>query len=120
MKEINEATWFAEVTCSSTPVAVHFYAEWSPACRDIECLLEEYEQRFAGKLKFVKIDIDSNEAVRIANRIIAPPSLIIYYKGIPVNGIAGPQPPWVYENRITRAIRLYERRLKNKNANRRR
>ncbi len=120
MKEISEATWFTEVTCSSTPVAVHFYAEWSPACRDIECLLEEYEQRFAGRMKFVKINIDTNEAVRIANRVIAPPTLIIYYKGIPVNGVPGPQPRWVYENRILRAIRLYERRLKNKVTNRRR
>ncbi len=112
MREISEATWHQEVTCSSIPVAVHFYAHWSPASAEIECLLEEYEQRFRGRLKFVKIDIDANPGIRLANRIIVPPSFIIFYRGVPVNGAPGPQPRWVYENRILRAIRLYERRLK--------
>jgi len=111
MKEIDQTTWFTEVTCSRTPVAVTFYAEWSPASTKVEMLLEKYESSLEGKMKFVKIDIDKNEDLRISQRIIAAPTVIIYYKGIPILGVPGPQPEHVYENRIKRALRLYENRL---------
>ncbi len=111
MKEINQTNWFVEVTCSRTPVAVCYYAEWSPASFQIEAMLEKYEMELQGRMKFVKVDIDKNEDLRISQRVITVPTLIIYYKGIPLFGVPGPQPEHVYENRIRRALRLYERRL---------
>ncbi len=114
MKEIDQPTWFTEVTCSRTPVAVNFYAEWSPSSAEVETILEKYENSLAGRMKFVKMNIDKNEDLRISQRIITVPTLIIYYKGIPVIGAPGPQPEHVYESKINRAVRLYENRLRKK------
>jgi len=110
MKQINENEWFTEVTCSSVPVAVAFFADWSPSCRDIEGILEEYEES-EGNMKFVKVDIDENKDLRVSQRVIAPPTVIIYYKGVPLSGIPGSQPEHVYDNRISRAVRLYQKSL---------
>ena len=62
MKEIDQPTWFTEVTCSRTPVAVNFYAEWSPSSAEVEMILEKYENSLAGRMKFVKMNIDKNRS----------------------------------------------------------
>ena len=44
---------------SSIPVLVKFGADaWCQPCKQIQPILEELEQEYAGKVKFIHVDID--------------------------------------------------------------
>ena len=66
--EITDATFEEEVVKSDTPVVVDFWAEWCGPCKMIAPLVEELAGEYEGKVKFTKLDVDSeppdSDAVR--------------------------------------------------------
>lgn len=66
---------------ASEPVLVDFFATWCGPCRLIVPILDELSGTYAGKVKFVKLDID--EAPEIAERyaVSGVPTLIVFKGG---------------------------------------
>ena len=58
--EITDATFQHEVVNSDTPVVVDFWAEWCGPCKMIAPIVEELAGEYDGKVKFTKLDVDSN------------------------------------------------------------
>ena len=57
---ITDATFEEEVIKSDTPVLVDFWAEWCGPCKMIAPLVDELAEEFDGRVKFTKLDVDSN------------------------------------------------------------
>ena len=70
-----------EVLKASTPVLVDFWAEWCAPCRAIAPTLEEIAVEYAGRLKVVKLDVDSNQKIPPKYGIRGIPSLAIFKAG---------------------------------------
>jgi len=55
IKYISDASFDADVTHSSTPVLVDYWAEWCGPCKMIAPILEEVSKDYAGKLQIAKM-----------------------------------------------------------------
>lgn len=70
---VTDADFEAEVLKSKLPVVVDFYADWCGPCKAVAPVLEELSTRLAGKVRFVKIDVERNPYVAAAFRVQSIP-----------------------------------------------
>jgi thioredoxin 1 len=81
VKDISDATFEAEVMKSNLPVMVDFWAEWCGPCRAMTPIVESVAQKFAGKAKIVKINVDDNQSVTQRFGIKGIPTMIVFKDG---------------------------------------
>ncbi len=78
---VTEATFENEVKKAGQPVLVDFWAEWCGPCRTVAPILEELSKEFAGQLKVVKLDVESNPKIAQAYNIRGIPALLLFKNG---------------------------------------
>jgi thioredoxin 1 len=78
---VTDATFDSEVKNADVPVLVDFWAEWCGPCRQVAPILEELSKELEGKLKVVKLDVDSNPRIAQAYNIRGIPSLLLFKNG---------------------------------------
>lgn len=98
--EVTDATFATEVLQSELPVLVDFWAPWCGPCRMIAPVLEQMAQKYAGKIKIAKMNVDENSFIPTQYYIQAIPTLILYRAGQPVDKIVGALPGPALEKRI--------------------
>ena len=89
---VTDSTFEEEVLKADRPVLVDFWAEWCAPCRAIAPTLEEIAGEYEGKLKVVKLDVDSNKEIPKKYGIRGIPSLAIFKAGEPVGMEMGALP----------------------------
>ena len=76
-----DASFEAEVINSDIPVLVDYWAEWCGPCKMIAPVLEEVAESYAGKIKIVKVDVDSNKEIAQKHGIRGIPTLMVFKDG---------------------------------------
>lgn len=102
--EITDDTFNDEVVNSETPVLVDFWAEWCGPCKMIAPIVEELAEEFDGKIKFTKLDVDSNPQSAMNFGIRGIPTLLIFHDGKPVDQVVGAVPKSVLKKRLEAAL----------------
>lgn len=89
MTELTERDFAAAVLHADVPVLVDFHATWCGPCRMLAPVLEQLAGEFAGRIKFVKVDVD--EAPELAGRyqITGVPTLVFFQNGRVVDMVVG-------------------------------
>ena len=81
--QLNEQTFTQDVLQSSTPVLVDYWAEWCGPCRAIAPVVENIAEKYAGKLKVGKLNVDQNPDITAQYNIRSIPTLILFKNGQP-------------------------------------
>ena len=81
-----------EVLKSNIPVVVDFWAEWCGPCRMVAHIVEELSEEYTGKIKFGKLDVDSNPGTASRFGIRSIPTLLIFKAGEEVGRLIGAKP----------------------------
>ena len=89
---VTDATFAEEVTNSSIPVVVDFWAEWCGPCKQIGPALEELSNEMAGKVKIVKVNVDENPGSPAQFGVRGIPALFLVKDGKVVSNKTGAAP----------------------------
>ena len=88
-REINDEQFQVEVSSSSEPVLVDFWAAWCGPCRMVAPVLEELATEYDDKVKILKVNVDENPDTASRYGIMSIPTLILFKNGEPVQTIVG-------------------------------
>jgi thioredoxin 2 len=84
---------FAEVVdAAALPVLVDLWAPWCGPCRMVSPALERLAHRYAGRVKLVKVNVDTSRQVASRFQAQSIPTLLLIDHGRPVARQVGAAP----------------------------
>jgi len=86
---VHDANFEAEVLQASEPVLVDFWAEWCRPCIAMDPILEQLSVELAGKVKIVKLDVETNPGITSRYNVRAMPTMIVFKNGMPADARIG-------------------------------
>jgi thioredoxin 1 len=102
--EISDATFDREVLQSEQPVVVDFWAVWCGPCKAIAPIVDGIAQKYAGKVKVMKVNVDENNATPSRYGIRGIPSLLFFKGGKVTDQIVGFVAQEVIEEKVQRLL----------------
>lgn len=78
---LNEKNFDAEVLKADRPVLVDFWATWCGPCRMLAPTVSAIAEKYDGKVKVCKVDIDENVSLAERFGIEVIPTLIVFDGG---------------------------------------
>lgn len=90
--DITDDSFEKDVINSNIPALVYFSASWCGPCKMLAPVLDEVSRDMTGRIKIVKMDIDSNPKVPSALGIRGVPTMILFKNGEPAGTKVGALP----------------------------
>ena len=78
---VTDSSFADDVTNSSEPVLLDFWAEWCGPCKMIAPILDDIAKEYAGKVKVAKINIDENQQTPAQFGVRGIPTLMLFKNG---------------------------------------
>ena len=70
-------------------VLIDFFAEWCMPCLIIAPIVDELSDKFKGKIKFGKVNVDGNKELAQKFDINSIPNLVLFKEGRPIEHFIG-------------------------------
>ena len=88
---LNESNFLAEVTHSTVPVIVDFWAEWCGPCRMLSPILDQIAAEKGASVKVTKVNVDENPALSAQYNVRSIPMLLFFKDGEVKETVVGVQ-----------------------------
>ena len=90
--EVDEHTFRETVIQSAGLVLVDFSAVWCSPCKMLDPIIKQLADEWDGKVKVVKVDVDSNPDIATKYQVLGVPTLILFKDGKVSERLNGYQP----------------------------
>ena len=89
VQDVNDANFENEVLNANEPVLVDFWAAWCAPCRMLSPTVEAVAEKYQGKAKVVKLNVDENVDSSSRYGIKGIPTLILFKGGKEADRVVG-------------------------------
>jgi thioredoxin 1 len=89
VSEVTDTSFETEVLKSNQPVLVDFWAAWCAPCRMLAPTIDAVAEKFQGKAKVVKLNVDENIDMSSKYGIKGIPTLILFRDGKEADRVVG-------------------------------
>ena len=103
-KPVTDGDFQQEVLDADTPVLVDFWADWCAPCKMVAPVLDDLAQEYDGKVKFTKVDVDTNPETAMKYGIRSIPTLLVFKGGNPIDQVVGAVPKAVIKKHLESAL----------------
>lgn len=105
MKQVvvgTDSNWKQEVEQAQVAVMVDFWAPWCGPCRMVSPVIEKLAEKYDGKLKVVKVNVDENQQLAMKFNIMSIPTIMLFKSGKQLEQAIGAAPSEFYERLLTK------------------
>ncbi len=81
VKTVTSKNFEEKVLKASIPVVADFWAPWCGPCKMAEPVLKELSEEYEGKVDFVKINVDDEQALVGKYSIMSIPTTVLFKEG---------------------------------------
>ena len=78
---ITTANFENDALNSDIPVLVDFYADWCGPCKMMAPIVETISEKYEGKLKVGKCNVDDERDIAMRYRIMSIPTIMVFKNG---------------------------------------
>jgi thioredoxin 1 len=89
VKHVTADDFGFEVLNAAEPVVVDLYADWCGPCRALAPLLDRLADAYAGRVKFVKVNVDDEPHLAGHFEVASIPTLLVFDRGRLVHRSSG-------------------------------
>lgn len=79
--KFTESNFETEVLQSDIPVLVDFFAEWCGPCKMMAPVVEKMAEKYDGKMKIGKVNIDEEASIAQQYRVVSIPTFVMFKDG---------------------------------------
>ena len=97
LRDVSDATFEDEVLDAPRPVVVDFWAPWCGPCRAVEPILGRLAAEHAGRVDFVRVDLDANPIFASRYDVLSLPTAILFEAGEARASVVGARSRTHYE-----------------------
>lgn len=101
---LSDDSFEKEVTQSTVPVLVDFWASWCAPCKAISPVVDQLAEAFDGKVKICKLNVDENPATPGQFGVRGIPTLILFKEGKVFDQVVGAVPKNQLEGLLKKAL----------------
>ena len=87
--DVKRSNFQEEVISADKLVLVDLYATWCAPCKALAPVLEELADKYADKIKVVKINVDEEESIAAKFGIASIPTVIFFKNGQTAASLVG-------------------------------
>ena len=88
---LTEENFESEISASTVPVIVDFWAEWCGPCRMLGPILDDLAKEQTGKVKIGKVNVDESPNLAAQFSVRSIPMLVFFKDGKAVETVVGVQ-----------------------------
>ena len=97
---LTTANFRREVIDNARPVIVDFYADWCGPCKQIAPVMEALSEKWAGQVRFAKVDIEAHPEIARGYNISSIPAVLRFEDGEVTDWSLGAKPAYLMEKEL--------------------
>lgn len=109
--DVTASEWQEKVLGSNVLTAVDFWAPWCPWCMKLRPVFEELAGQYAGKIKFAKVNVDTQEEIAGKYGIMGIPVIKFFCDGKEVGELVGYMPKDKLKSEMDKMLQTHKQCL---------
>ncbi len=98
--DVTDQDFEEEVIKSTLPVLVDLWAPWCGPCRMVAPVVDKLAERYKGRFKFCRLNVDDNPQTGSKYKVMSIPTLIFFKNGEAVDTVIGAVPERALQPKI--------------------
>lgn len=98
--DVSDQSFENEVIKSSLPILLDLWAPWCGPCRMVAPVIDGLAEKYNGKVKFCRLNVDENPQTAAKYRVMSIPTLMFFKNGEAVDTVIGAVPERTLQPKI--------------------